>query len=313
MDTTLSTPRFSFYNESAICIVKNLVFHSKTKHIEIRHHFTIDSNEKKLIQMIQIHTDQNVADLLTKAFNVGRFQYLIARSVNAKEHGEVDIGLRYMRRNCEQICIDSDEGDMDRFTVRRANAGAVLENVIAPTLRGSCGKLDAQPTPPDEGVMVKIRSWVNSGHSIRKHVNVLGTCGELDAFVSIPDEGDMTFLRKKGKSGAAVGKLVLLQEKIYSGIVTPLFATMLIQPQAYVGEGSGQPTDSQHPSTTASPSTVVPILVLSSSQPKKTQTHRKTKRKATEISQSSGPTTLVADETVHDERGDSVERVATTC
>ncbi|GJR56114.1 hypothetical protein Tco_1406635 [Tanacetum coccineum] len=72
-------------------------------------------------------------------------------------------------------------------------------------------ELDAQPIPPYEGDMVKIRSWVNSGHSIRKHVNVLGTCGELDAFVSIPDEGDMTFLRKKGKSGAAVGKLVLLQ------------------------------------------------------------------------------------------------------
>ncbi|GJR41785.1 putative ribonuclease H-like domain-containing protein, partial [Tanacetum coccineum] len=38
---------------------------------------TGDSNEKKLIQMIKIHTDQNVADLLTKAFDVGRFQYLI--------------------------------------------------------------------------------------------------------------------------------------------------------------------------------------------------------------------------------------------
>ncbi|GJU10192.1 ribonuclease H-like domain-containing protein [Tanacetum coccineum] len=37
-----------------------------------------DSNEKKLIQMIKIHTDQNVADLLTKAFDVSRFQYLIA-------------------------------------------------------------------------------------------------------------------------------------------------------------------------------------------------------------------------------------------
>ncbi|GKD49408.1 putative ribonuclease H-like domain-containing protein [Tanacetum coccineum] len=36
-------------NESTICIVKNLVFHSKTKHIEIRHHFIRDSNEKKLI------------------------------------------------------------------------------------------------------------------------------------------------------------------------------------------------------------------------------------------------------------------------
>ncbi|GJR05374.1 retrovirus-related pol polyprotein from transposon TNT 1-94 [Tanacetum coccineum] len=53
-------------NESTIYIIKNLVFHSKTKHIEIRHYFIIDSNEKKLIQMIKIHTDQNVADLLTK-------------------------------------------------------------------------------------------------------------------------------------------------------------------------------------------------------------------------------------------------------
>ncbi|GJU18095.1 putative reverse transcriptase, RNA-dependent DNA polymerase [Tanacetum coccineum] len=65
-------------NESTICIVKNPVFHLKTKHIEIRHHFIRDSYEKKLIQMIKIHTDQNVADLLTKAFDVSRFQYLIA-------------------------------------------------------------------------------------------------------------------------------------------------------------------------------------------------------------------------------------------
>ncbi|GJV97487.1 putative ribonuclease H-like domain-containing protein [Tanacetum coccineum] len=65
-------------NESTICIVKNPVFHSKTKHIEIRHHFIRDSYEKKLIQMIKIHTDHNVADLLTKVFDVSRFQYLIA-------------------------------------------------------------------------------------------------------------------------------------------------------------------------------------------------------------------------------------------
>ncbi|GKA79537.1 putative ribonuclease H-like domain-containing protein [Tanacetum coccineum] len=65
-------------NESTICIVKNPVFHSKTKHIKIRHHFIRDSKEKKLIQMIKIHTDHNVADLLTKAFDVRRFQYMIA-------------------------------------------------------------------------------------------------------------------------------------------------------------------------------------------------------------------------------------------
>ncbi|GJZ42019.1 hypothetical protein Tco_0588905 [Tanacetum coccineum] len=65
-------------NESTICIVKNPVFHSKTKHIEIRHHFIRDSHEKKLIQVIKIHTDHNVADLLTKAFDVSRFNFLIA-------------------------------------------------------------------------------------------------------------------------------------------------------------------------------------------------------------------------------------------
>nr|GEV27390.1 hypothetical protein [Tanacetum cinerariifolium] len=64
-------------NESTICIVKNLVFHSKTKHIEIRHHFIRDSYEKKLIQVIKIHIDHNVADLLTKAFDVSRFNFLI--------------------------------------------------------------------------------------------------------------------------------------------------------------------------------------------------------------------------------------------
>ncbi|GKE98892.1 hypothetical protein Tco_0022243 [Tanacetum coccineum] len=60
-------------NESTICIVKNPVFHSKTKNIEIRHHFIRYFNEKKLIQMIKIHTNHNVIDLLTKSFDVGRF------------------------------------------------------------------------------------------------------------------------------------------------------------------------------------------------------------------------------------------------
>ncbi|GJT55588.1 putative ribonuclease H-like domain-containing protein, partial [Tanacetum coccineum] len=49
---------------------RNLVFHSKTRHIEIRHHFIRDAYEKKLIQVLKIHTDDNVADLLTKAFDV---------------------------------------------------------------------------------------------------------------------------------------------------------------------------------------------------------------------------------------------------
>ncbi|GJS67030.1 putative ribonuclease H-like domain-containing protein [Tanacetum coccineum] len=65
-------------NQSTICIIKNPVYHSKTKAtIEIRHHFIRDCYEKKLIQVQKIHTDLNVADLLTKAFDGPRFNFLL--------------------------------------------------------------------------------------------------------------------------------------------------------------------------------------------------------------------------------------------
>ncbi|GKE09792.1 hypothetical protein Tco_1413343 [Tanacetum coccineum] len=100
--------------------------------------------------------------------------------------------------------------------------------------------------------------------------------------------------------------------KDFSGTITPLFPSMLTL-QVVEGNGSRQPTESQHTPTTASPSHVKPIpTVASLSHPKKTKKHRKTKRKATEISQFSRPTTLVADETIHKERGDKMERAATT-
>nr|GEW97730.1 putative ribonuclease H-like domain-containing protein [Tanacetum cinerariifolium] len=68
-------------NNNTIFIIKNPIFHSKTKHIEIRHHFIRDCNEKKLIQMVKIHTDKNVADFLTKAFNA--YTYYCQLKVNA--------------------------------------------------------------------------------------------------------------------------------------------------------------------------------------------------------------------------------------
>ncbi|GJY76192.1 ribonuclease H-like domain-containing protein [Tanacetum coccineum] len=103
------------------------------------------------------------------------------------------------------------------------------------------------------------------------------------------------------------------QGKDFSGTMTPLFATMLIQPQADVGEGSGQPTKPQHTPTTASPSNIEPSLNMGFHyhNPKRLKECRKPKG-PTEISQSSGPTTLVADETVHEEREDSMEKAATT-
>nr|GFA16447.1 hypothetical protein [Tanacetum cinerariifolium] len=75
-------------NESTICIVKNLVFHSKTKHIEIRHHFIRDSYEKRLIQMIKIHIDHNVTAAKDRIeVNIGNL------SVNASGHYLMLLGI----------------------------------------------------------------------------------------------------------------------------------------------------------------------------------------------------------------------------
>ncbi|GKD98338.1 hypothetical protein Tco_1382235 [Tanacetum coccineum] len=68
-------------NESTICIVRNPVLHSKTKHIQIRHHFIRDCYEQRLINVVKVHTDDNVADLLTKGFDLARFNFLVKVSL----------------------------------------------------------------------------------------------------------------------------------------------------------------------------------------------------------------------------------------
>ncbi|GJU05564.1 putative ribonuclease H-like domain-containing protein [Tanacetum coccineum] len=63
------------YIAASHCCGQNPVYHN---HIEMRHHFIRDSYEKRLIEMVKIHTDNNVADLLIKAFDVSRFNFLVA-------------------------------------------------------------------------------------------------------------------------------------------------------------------------------------------------------------------------------------------
>ena len=52
-------------NTSAINISKNLVQHSRTKHIEIRHHFIKELVEDGTLTLEFIHTDDQKADLFT--------------------------------------------------------------------------------------------------------------------------------------------------------------------------------------------------------------------------------------------------------
>ncbi|KAK4340799.1 hypothetical protein RND71_039300 [Anisodus tanguticus] len=63
-------------NLSAINISKNLVQHSRTKHIDIRHHFLRDLVEKQLAQIEHVDTLHQLADIFTKALDHERFSSL---------------------------------------------------------------------------------------------------------------------------------------------------------------------------------------------------------------------------------------------
>ncbi|GJU59007.1 retrovirus-related pol polyprotein from transposon TNT 1-94 [Tanacetum coccineum] len=57
-------------NKSAIDLSKNPVLHSRTKHIEIRHHFLRDNVQKGNISIKKVSSEDNIADILTKPLNV---------------------------------------------------------------------------------------------------------------------------------------------------------------------------------------------------------------------------------------------------
>nr|GEW93446.1 hypothetical protein [Tanacetum cinerariifolium] len=228
-------------NESIICIVKNPVFHSKTKHIEIRHRFIRDSNEKKLIQMIKIHTDHNVAGKLKTAVDVNAVEEQIQALMDKKK---VIITKTSVRSDLQ---LEDDEGGV-KFLMFPRFVKVFLDKKV-------------------------------KGMFKHKEIYV------------IPFHTKKVFANMKR------------QIKDFSGRVTPLFLTMIVQAQEELSEDTKILTETQHTPTIIQPTT---------SQPQRKQKPRKTRRKDIELPQTSVPTKVVADEAVYKEMYDSVKRAVTT-
>nr|GFC39978.1 copia protein [Tanacetum cinerariifolium] len=63
-------------NKGAIDLSKNLVQHSRTKHIEIHHRFLLDNVQKGHISIKKVSSVDNIADILTKPLKRESFNYL---------------------------------------------------------------------------------------------------------------------------------------------------------------------------------------------------------------------------------------------
>ncbi|GJX22744.1 putative ribonuclease H-like domain-containing protein [Tanacetum coccineum] len=339
-------------NESTICIVKSPVFHSKTKHIEIRHHFIRDSNEKKLIQMIKIHTDKNVVHFLTKVFDVSRFQYLIVGigMLNLEsldyENGEKVIGgnagdsklmllginllllgkVNAARHNLLLLVVKTVNGEVQLQALVDGKKIIITESTIRRDLQLEDAEgIDCLPNAAifEQLTLMgaKTTAWnefsstmasiiiclaTNQKFNFSKYIfdSMVKNVDNVNKFLMYPrfvqmfmnqQAGDMSNHKRIYVTPSHTKKVfgnMKREGKGFSGRVTPLFPTMMVQAQQEQGEGSANPTDPQHTPTIAQPS---------SSQPQKKHKPRKPKKKDTQIPQSSVPSDNIAEEAINEE------------
>ncbi|GJV02048.1 hypothetical protein Tco_1335617 [Tanacetum coccineum] len=284
-------------NESTIYIVKNLVFHSKTKHIEIRHHFIRDSYEKKLIQVIKIHTDHNVIDLLTKAFdvnetvykewediieraattassleaeqdsgNINRTQSMITLNESFPQGSDLGSGPRcqdtILRGAEAQIRFDSASKQSNNPPLLRVNTlGSEEDNMKLKELMELCTKLSERILDNKKNRKSKLAKTVNGEREIQALVDkkkVIISKTSIKSDLKL-DDAEGTNCLPTATIIAELERLGNMKRasKGYTGVDTPLFQTMLVQGQILQGDGSTIPVESHH----------TPISAPSTSQP----------------------------------------------
>ena len=76
MTLNLITSQSKYDNTSAINLSKNPIQHSRTKHIDIRHHFLYDHVQNSNISLEFIDTNNQLADIFTKPLNEERLNFI---------------------------------------------------------------------------------------------------------------------------------------------------------------------------------------------------------------------------------------------
>ncbi|GKA28284.1 putative ribonuclease H-like domain-containing protein [Tanacetum coccineum] len=251
-------------NESTICIVKNPVYHSKTKHIAIRHHFIRDAYEKKLIQVLKIHTDDNVADLLTKAFDVSRFQFLVcAEAFLTIGDGFQEVHWVFKSHWEEIKTLEKTKGNADFHEVIDFLARSYIHHALT-------------VSPVVSTTFVK-QFWMSAKSKIINNVRYITAkvagkpvsiseasirsdllFDDADGIDSLPNQAIFDAIQPRlanvpvpldhfpvNALTSKVFSFMVKKGKHFSGKVTPLFASMLVQSIEDEGATSERPSEPQ--------------------------------------------------------------------
>ncbi|GJU37010.1 hypothetical protein Tco_1185364 [Tanacetum coccineum] len=146
-------------NKSAIALCCNNVQHSRSKHIDIRHHFIREQVENRVVELYFVETNYQLADILTKALPRERFKFLLPR-----------LGMKSLT---PETLKRLQEGKDDYMTFINANAlsnfvslqclssllNALLQNTMAEQ------NVPAQPPTRTDEQIVPRSQWLTIGKS----------------------------------------------------------------------------------------------------------------------------------------------------
>ncbi|GJR43797.1 retrovirus-related pol polyprotein from transposon TNT 1-94 [Tanacetum coccineum] len=126
-------------NKGAIDLSKNPVQHSRTKHIEIRHHFLCDNVQKGHISIEKVPSVDNIADILTKPLKRESFNYLHLGQMfvefviqNQYFFLSLEDFAQILRIPCEGACVFSDRRSLDELVYGAPSEGPYQTNLPSP-------------------------------------------------------------------------------------------------------------------------------------------------------------------------------------
>ncbi|GJX96004.1 hypothetical protein Tco_0351802, partial [Tanacetum coccineum] len=259
-------------NESTICIVKNLVFHSKTKHIEIRHHFIRDAYEKKLIQFWNTNTSKIVNNVsYIKAKVAGKIVSISEASIRLDLlFNDVDgIDCLTNQEIYENLQLMGYEGDLTILTFQKALFSPQWKYLIHTIIHCLSSKSTSWDQFPTNIASALICLATDRKFNFSKMI-FEGMIRNLDTkkqFLMYPRFVQVFLNNQLSNLPAPLNNLPIpvLTKKVFtnmakqglhfSGHVTPLFPNMLAQAVVDEGEGSEQPTEPQPTPSTTQPST----------------------------------------------------------
>ncbi|GKE21307.1 hypothetical protein Tco_1432819 [Tanacetum coccineum] len=191
-----------------------------------------DSNEKKLIQMIKMHTNKNVADLLTKSFDTKSAKskgfeqmvdFLNASSIRYALTVNPTIYTSYIEQFWAIVKVKTVNGEQQLQALVDGKKIIIIE---APVRRD----LQVEDADGDDCLPNAI---------IFEQLTLMGIYIAPSYTKKI-----FAIMRRQGKD--------------FFGRETPLFPTMVVQAQEEIGEGLAMPTDPHHTPIITQPSSSQP-------------------------------------------------------